>query len=280
MKQYKVIILPEIPRLDEKSLQALYESSGQGTNLIATNRSLSAHPDALLSLFGAKAAQVNHDGAGFYLHPENKDVFKRLNGQSLLFWKFNLGLYDFPEADSRWLPVYTPGRPGPPESIGGHEPSGHFAVGIKHHSGGKAALLPANVGKLYYIHGYEQHKNIVLDLIDHVYPEANAMIRTNAPPRVEVILQNFRRNTPANLGNTNSEGMILHLVNLTGFSGNTYFDALPVYALTFDIKCPEKPARIFSMVREEAIEYSWSNGRLKFTLDNLNEFDGIAIEYP
>jgi hypothetical protein len=113
----------------------------------------------------------------------------------------------------------TPGVPGPPEIIGGHEPTGHYAVGIRKHANSKAVLMPINIGKLYFLHGYEQHKNILLDLIDHVFPEADQLIKTNAHPRIEVILQHFAMNTPENYGKEGNDGMILHLVNLTGFSG-------------------------------------------------------------
>jgi hypothetical protein len=165
---YRVIILPEITRLDVAAIEALTHASEQGSNLIATNRSLADHPDVMLKLFGAKAVQLNHDGAGFYLSPENKRIFKRFNGQKLLFWKFNLGLYDLSAADSSALPILTPGRPGPPEIIGGHEPTGYFAMSIKNHNKSKGVMLPINLGRLYYLHGYEQHKNILLDVIDYV----------------------------------------------------------------------------------------------------------------
>src|SRR5690606_4591077 len=167
LKKYKLIILPEIVSLDEKSLTTMINVSQSGTNLIATNKSLSGHPEALEDLFGAKIKQLDHEGSGFYLNPADKVLFSRFDKQELLFWKFNLGMYDFEEADEVKLPIFTPGRPGPPEKIGGHEPTGFYAVGIKKHARSKAILLPANLGKLYYLHGYEQHKNILLDLIDY-----------------------------------------------------------------------------------------------------------------
>ena len=174
-------------------------ASRQGVNLIATNTSLADHPEALVKLFGAKPVQIDHDGAGFYLNPDDKALFKRFNQQKLLFWKFNLGLYDLSLADNRALPILTPGRPGPPEIIGGHEPTGYYAIGIKNVDKSKNVILPINLGKLYYLHGYEQHKNILLDVIDFVFPEVHQLIETNAHERVEVILQKFVRNVPANL---------------------------------------------------------------------------------
>lgn len=278
LKEYKLIILPEIPSLDEQSLEALVRISEAGTNLIATNKSLSDHPETLGKLFGAKIDQLDHDGAGYYLNPDDKKLFTRFEKQQLLFWKFNLGLYNFEHADEKTLPVYTPGRPGPPEIIGGHEPSGYHAVGIKHHKNSKAIVLPINLGKLYYLHGYEQHKNILLDLIDYVLPDVGDLVITDAHERVEVILQEYALNTPENYGKEERDGMILHLVNITGFSGNTYFNPLPVYGTKFKVKTGFAPKKIWSMVGEKEVEFAFADGYTSFEVSRLDEFEGIVIE--
>lgn len=278
LKKYKLIILPEIASLDEESLAALTRLSQSGTNLIATNRSLSGHPEALAALFGAKIDQLDHDGSGFYLNPVDKAVFSRFDKQELLFWKFNLGMYDFKGANEAKLPIFTPGRPGPPEKIGGHEPTGFHAVGIKNHGKNKAILLPANLGKLYYLHGYEQHKNILLDLIDYSFPEVTALLETNAHPRIEVILQDFARNTPENYGKEVVEGKILHLINLTGFSGNTYFDPLPVYDTHYKIKTEFVPGKVWTMIGEKELDFSYDQGYVSISIDRLGDFEGVVIE--
>ena len=278
IRKYKLIIIPEIPSLSPDAIDALTAACEQGTNLIATNRSLTRNPEALLDLFGARAEQVDHDGDGYYLSPVNKSVFKRFELQTLLFWKFNLGLYNFDAADTAWLPILTPGRPGPPEKIGGHEPTGYYAMGVKNHPRSKAVLLPMNVGRLYYLHGYEEHKNIVLDAIDYVFPEAGDMVRTDAHPRVEVIVQDYRLNIPENFDRKDTDGMIVHLVNLTGFSGNTYFEPLKVRDIDFSIRCDFRPSRVWSMMNEKSIGFRWEGGAVRFTLPLLGAYDGVVIE--
>ncbi len=278
LRKYKLIILPEITNLSDKSIDVITRVCKQGTNLIATNNSFYRTPEKLLDLFGAKIINKDHDGNGYYLSPKEKQLFKRSDKQTLVFWKFNLGLYDFTGADTSFLPIYTPGRPGPPEIIGGHEPNGYNALGLKNHPSSKAAILPINLGKLYFLHGYEQHKNILLDVIDHLSPEVNQLVQTNAPARVEVILQEYIRNTPENISKARSEGMILHLVNLTGFSGNTYFTPLPIYDIELRIKSDFKPSKVFGMVNNKRIDFTWSNGIVKFSVDELGQFEGIVLE--
>ena len=278
MAGYNLVILPGITNLSDDAIAVLSAASKKGVSLIATNRSFSGNPSALSELFGAKAMNPEHDGSGFYLGPQNKSVFKRFKQQDLLFWKFNLGLYDLSNADETYLPIFTPGRPGPPEKIGGHEPTGHFAVGVKNHARSKAVLMPVNLGKLYYIHGYEQHKNILLDIIDHVAPETTSLVVTEAPPRVEVIVQNFIKNTADNLSRSEAEGLIVHFVNLTGFS-NSYFEPLPVHGLQVDVACEREPARVFAMVGESTLPFTWKKGRIQFSLDTLHAFEGVVIEF-
>jgi hypothetical protein len=219
-----------------------------------------------------------YDGAGNYLSPLNKSIFKSFEGQSMVHWKFNLSQMDFSGADETYLPILGKGRPGPPEKIGGHDPTGNFGLGIKTHGAGKAALLTGHIGKLYYLYGYEQHKNIVLDVLHYLYPEVGTLLQaTDVPDRVEVVLQDYTENIPENVERNELDGRIIHLINLTGFSGNTYFKPLPVSNLKFKIKCDFPPSIVYSMLNEKSITFDYRNGFLSFKLDRLAEFDGIVI---
>ncbi|MDJ1469229.1 alpha-amylase family protein [Xanthocytophaga flava] len=278
LQKYRILILPDIIHLNEKSLAAITKASQQGMHLIATNRSLTDHPKTLESVFGVIPVTNYPDGSGYYLAPDNKELFKRFTQQKMLFWKFNLGLYTMAKADSVFLPILTPGRSGPPEIIGGHQPSGYHAMAVKKHPVSKVVILPINLGRLYYLHGYEQHKNILLDVIDYLFPEANQLVQTNAHPRIETILQKFRKNLPENLTRQTEDGYILHLVNLTGFSGNTYFTPLPVYGLTFKVKTDFKPTSLFLLSSHTAIPFTWNNGFVTFTLDKMEQFSSVVLE--
>jgi hypothetical protein len=175
------------------------------------------------------------------------------------------------------LPILAKGRPGPPEIIGGHDRTGYFAMGIKKHGAGNSVLLPANIGRLYYQQGYEEHKNLVLDIIKYIYPEADHLIQTSLPERVETILQSYTLNTVANIGIKGKDGLIVHLVNLTGFSGNTYFQPLPVYDRTVAVKCDFKPSRVFGIVNKQPMAFTWKKGWVSFKVKKLEDYDAIVI---
>lgn len=275
LQKYRVIILPDILRLDSAAIATLESLQRNGTHLIATNRTLSDRSDALLRVFGAKPTKVDHDGAGFYISPENRNVFKRLAGQKLISLKYNLGLYTFPEADTL-LPIYTPGRPGPPEIIGGHTRTQHHLMGLKKNGSAGAVIIPANLGRLYYMLGYQQYKNILLDVLDLLDSSISQSIVTNAPPRVETIVQEFTTNTPQHLKWSESDGMIVHLINLTGYS-NSYFEPLAVENTTFQLKCDFRPSSLQTMKGGKQIDFTWGDGTLRFTIPHLWDYEGIIV---
>ncbi|MFT5885042.1 MAG: hypothetical protein ACI9IP_001502 [Arcticibacterium sp.] len=193
--KYKVLILPDINYLSLTDIESLVEISNSGVQLMATNTSLFDAPEALKQLFGATIIVKDYDGSGNYLSPRNKSFFRSFEGQSMVHFKFNLGLYQFDETTETLLPILSKGRPGPPEMIGGHDDTGYFSLGLKKKKVGHNVLMPLNIGKMYYIHGYEQHKYIFLDALQDIHPEAFELIKSNANPQVELILQDFMLNT-------------------------------------------------------------------------------------
>jgi hypothetical protein len=280
LKRYKVLFLPDINYLSEDDSKALAEISSSGVQLIATNTSLFDKPTALKKLFGATIVQKDYDGTGNYLSPIRKDIFKSFEGQSMIHFKFNLGLYQFDKDVETALPILSKGRPGPPEMIGGHEVTGYYGAGLNSKTAGKNVLIPMNIGKMYYIYGYEQHKNIVLDILKYIHPEAFKQLISNAHPRIELVLQDFMKNSNDVTIHTPfmSEGHILHLVNLTGFSGNTYLQPHIQRDLNFEIKMDFKPQKVWSMQAGDTLPFEYINGYLKLTLHTLNDFEGIVLE--
>lgn len=275
--KYKVLILPDINYLSIADLNALKQLSDFGVKLIATNTSLFDAPKTLKDLFGATIVQKDYDGSGNYLSPLRKAIFSSFEGQSMVHFKYNLGQYTFDKEVETILPILSKGRPGPPEMIGGHERTGYFAVGIKNK---KNVLMPLQMGKMYYNYGYEQHKLLVLDVLKNVYPLAFEEIKTNAHPRIEVILQDFMLNEEEVTIQTpfKSVGHILHLVNLTGFSGNTYFEPHVQSVIKVEIKMDFEPAKVWTMQSGEVLPYTYSNSHLKLTIPSLKDFEGIVIE--
>lgn len=277
LRKYKLIILPDITYLGEKAIAVLKELADSGVKLVATNKALSDNPAVLKEIFGVDRMSNETDGSGYYLDVSNHSVFTRLSLQKMVFVKFNIGMYEFEPGAETLLPVLTKGRPGPPEIIGGHEPSGYSACAIKSSGTSKAALIPINIGRLYYLHGYQQHKNIFLDIITKLQPDLFKALQTDAHDRVEIVVKDFRFNK-GDKKKTQVDGRIVHFVNITGFSGNTYFESLPVKNIHVSLKVATKPKKVYVLRDKKTLTFQYNNGSLSFVLPELGEYEAVVIE--
>jgi len=149
-------------------------------------------------------------------------------------------------------------------------------LGVKTNGTGKAAMIPGNLGRLYYLHGYQQHKNILLDLLDLFDNGVAGLISTNAPARVEVIVKDFSTNVPEHLHQPQQDGRIVHLINLTGYS-NTYFEPLPVRDISVRLKCDFEPESVVRMSVETPIEFEWRDGFVTLKLSELRGYEAVVL---
>jgi hypothetical protein len=277
LANYKLIILPDITYLGAKSLDVLKSLTNNGTYLLATNKSFSDNAAVLKEVFGVSSSKFEPDGNGYYLDVSDHSAFPRLRQQTMVFLKFNVGMYEFDKDSQTLLPLLTKGRPGPPEIIGGHEPSGFTACSIRDYGKGKAVVMPFNVGKLYYLHGYENHKNILLDVIAKIYPEAFEFLKTDAHERIEFVVKDFRFND-GGAKTQGADGRIVHLVNITGFSGNTYFKPLPARNIHFTIKTSSKPSKVYTLSDKKPVLFEYKNGAITVTVKELGEYEAVVME--
>ncbi len=279
LKRYHLIILPDIYSLNEQSIDAIDTLSSQGISFLATNNTLIEKPDLLKKWFGVQLKKAIPDCSGQYISIPDHHTFSSLTGQAMVFLKFNMNEYDMSDCDQIFLPLLSKGRPGPPEMIGGHDPTGYYTIGIKNQPKSKNAILPLNLGRLYYLHGYEQHKNILLDLIQYLLPTAKDLILTNAHPRIETILNEYAVNDESTYGKPFvSKGMILHLVNLTGFSGNTYFKALPQANVKFTIQTDFRPRKVWNLADGKSIQFVYKAGKAEFNLNSIHDYAAIIFD--
>ena len=280
LKQYKLVILPDIQSLNTSSLECIRKLNEAGVSMLATNGSFKNHPEDLKNLFGAEIKKAIEDGSGHYIGVDDHTHFPSLPGQSMVLLKFNLGEYDLSGCDEKYLPILAVGRPGPPEMIGGHDPTGYFSVGIKRAGLAKNAILPLNLGRLYYLHGYEDHKHIVLDLIQLLYPLADQAIVTDAHPRIETILHEYMLNNEATYRKPfKAKGLILHLINLTGFSGNTYFKPSRQDQIHIKIVTSRTPRVVKNLDTNLAIPFTYKSGMVSFVYMGLVNHGAVVMDY-
>ena len=277
--KYDLFIFPDVIEVDKATLQTIQLLKNKGKKIIATNKSFSGHPDILSNVFGVKHKKSIDECDGHYLSITDHKIFSTLKGQSMIHLKFNMAEYDMSDTDEKIAPILSSGIPGPPEMIGGHEPLGSYGIGIKRCGQAVFAFVPLNLGRHYFIYGYENHKNIILDLINYLSESSSDQVITNSHPRVEIIVQEFMYNTDKTFTQPfKRNGLILHAINLTGFSGNTYFKPIPVKTNTFSVKTDFKPNSVKTMKENKLIPFKYRAGMVQFNVNEIKEYEAILIE--
>ena len=75
-----------------------------------------------------------------------------------------------------------------------------------------------------------------------------------------------------------SAGHILHLINLTGFSGNTYFEPLPIHDTEVKIKVAYRPRKVWKLGEEKPLTFVYQQGYVSFKVSRLTDYAGIVVE--
>ena len=126
------------------------------------------------------------------------------------------------------------------------------------HGKGRAALIPWDVGGLYYRHSSEAHRGLVSDVVNTLLP--GRQLTTNAHPLVEMTLME-----QPSLGRS-----LIHLVNGTGHHDTAYFPPLEIRDIRIELplavraRCRgsrpgspdrgQRPVRSFTLPRLQAYE--------------------------
>ena len=105
----------------------------------------------------------------------------------------------------------------------------------------------------------------VSDLIDYLLPEHKRQLSTNAHPSVEITLMKQEK-----LNRT-----AIHLVNMSGHSGTTFFDAIEMKNISIRVKGEFKKATILD--GEQFIPVKFFDGYTSFNVPVLKEFCTVFL---
>lgn len=274
LKNYKIIIIGNLKNFSEDDINTLKKLTAQGVNIIATNQSMIDNPEALKELFGAVVKEKELDAFKYYLQLKDQAIIKRQDKLHQAFLKCNFMKCEFDQENQLFLPLLDKGREGPPEMIGGHVPTAWSGLSILDKNKAKTVYIPWEIGRMYYQYGFFAHRDIFLDLIDYINPEIMQGFKTNAPPQVEITLNKFKYNSDST---DTYDKYIINLINLSGFNGRTYFDPLEVNKINFELQVESKPKNIYCLKSGKTIKFE-GDSIIKFTLDNLQDFEAIVIE--
>lgn len=249
--QYKLLILPD-SRVDPRDIPA-------ACHVLATGRTFRGQADALHDLFGAEYVRTEEKTLGAYLLNDDKQLFKRMPDRDWLILTDTIDLY----RGEGTLPYMAAGVFGPVEIAGGVFPSEYKAALIREADGVKRALLPWWPGRLYYRYGYDDHKYLLLDLIDSIL--GAPQVRFSAPDMVDC----YYDGCPG--------GRLIQLVNLTGFGGVSVHEPVPVHDITVEVPA-QAGQRAVDLRTGQEVPGEYRDGKLLLRLPVLNDY--IAVLLP
>ena len=221
--KYHLYILPSLLWIAPGVIEAL-RSAGAKVIIMGVSDPLN---EDLAREIGLQIETVAEDNAGAYMQMREKNVFKHFEYKDQVIIPGEIGLTSA-QGWKKWLPYLSPAWFGPAERAYGGEMT-DYACALADQDE-KLIVLPWHLGEFYHQHGYQDHKYILADLIDTIAPEAR-VIKTTVHPSVEVFWDK------------SGDGMLLQLLNLSGFNGTTIEDAIAMHDVVIEVPFAAKTAK-------------------------------------
>ncbi|TDF98069.1 alpha-amylase family protein [Paenibacillus piri] len=269
LHRYRMILIPDIAGFQAEPLALFRQLHASGVHLLATGRSFTAddaNRELLRDIFKVMSYREDKAVRSAYLAAAEKRIFSRFAERDWIMLDDYFGHVEFAPACRGVLRFVTPSTFGPPERASGHQVSESFGAAI-HRSGssGAAAYLPWNPGEHYYKYGYEDHKNVLLDVIDHV-TEGGYVLTAKASPQAEIMLNRIDGQT-----------CMLHVVNVSGFNGVTYLEPIPMHDLEITLRGIGPCRRAEELASGQPVQLESREDAVTVKLPVLQQFAAIVL---
>lgn len=272
--RYTTIILPDFQGVSDALAARLDEFVAAGGTLVAAGRSglRDEHwepraQNALKSLGIVAVQRVRQDLRASYIQVDDKQDFPRLAESDLLYVDGPYLYATYAEGAELRLKLLPPQPFGPPERTYSHLPlTDHPGFVVNRHGAGKAIFVPWLPGTLFHRQGYPNTSEFLADLLEQV--AGAARVEGNLSPMVEVT--HFR--------NQEQAFDLVHLVNISGHFGVSFFAPVPMQEVEVVIAYPQQPASVTSLLTGEARPHRWADGQLSVQVPRLELFEALRIE--
>ena len=199
--------------------------------------------------------------AGSYWRVQHSDRFPSLESVDLIPLE---GPYVETEAGSP-LTLVPPATYAPPDvvAVDQHD-TDRPGLLLLPHGDGRLAYLPWQMGELYYTTGSPTYLALFADLIDDLLPEGR-QIETDAHPLVEITLME----QPGGKA-------LVHLVNLSGYTGSNFHTPIPMHDLTISVKGEYASAHVRGADDRPVVQHA--DGYTTFVLPALGDYEVVVLE--
>lgn len=270
LRGYKAVLIPDIAVFDPEELGILERLREEGVPLIATGDSFAgneANAAFRRRVFAVRSVEPAELTLSSYLDVSDKALFRRFPGRDRIILEGRFGVMELDGPASGRLPWLTPAVFGPPERAHGHRDSGHPGAAVCDTGNGTCAYLPWNPGELYYQYGYEDHKHVLLDLLDEL-TGGDYILESGVPSQVELCLNRLGGRT-----------YLLHAVNLTGFNGITYHKAIPMHEPCITLRAGGVCREAFDLKSGRQVPFESDGRSVTLRPPRLDDFAAIVVRY-
>ena len=265
--RYQTVILPDVRSLDADAVNALI--SRKQTSVIGTNQTMTDCGDngqGLSELFSAHWEQTV-DARASYAETINKTRFQRFPERDRIFLDGHFGFVRFSQEVETDLRYVSPAVFGPPERSGRHVHSDWYGLGVRRGQDGNVrALLPFALGALYERLGYDDHKRILMDVLDDCGGRGMTVV-TDAPPQVELFFDRI-----------DDRRYMLQLLNLSGFNGTTYFEPQVVESIDVQVNVKETICRATRLHDRADVPIQQTDGGIRLNTKRLGLYEAYVLE--
>lgn len=271
INRYKVVLIPDITEFSSEELEVLESYLNRGGCLISTGRSFTQGEENrrfLKRIFDAELEEIKvYSREAAYLHVRDKRVFKRLPDRDWILLDGSFCRVRFGSRSEKHLPFIHPALYGPPERAFGHRISQEvFGLGVVCDGKRSSVYLPWQPGQLYYKYGYDDNKRILLDILD-MFSNLQNPIKTNAPQSVEVFFNKL-----------DEETYIVHLLNLSGFNGVSYYEPTPVHNIQLSIPMFKNCQRLIQLTDHERTILKTTQDGILLEWPKLTDFSAVVLK--
>lgn len=223
LERFKVLVLPDLPSLDEAQDSALESFVRGGGRVLATGAS-GIRTDGHVSSWmpGDHQTSVIDDAHALkssYVQLNDADevegsiLVPRYGRHHSLAWR----------SDSRLRHRVIQAAPyGPPEKAYGHVRGAEHALGERDHGSGRVIQVPWTPGAAYHDLSLTRIRDIAVDLVTELLG-VDAQVTAEAPEQLEIIL------------GRSSAGLLIHLLNHSGQRRNGFGPVVPLSGVTLRI---------------------------------------------
>jgi hypothetical protein len=271
--QYKLVILPDIRGLSDEQAETLDQFVRQGGTVLATGETgfydsefVPREAPALQCLGMDKVLHHRKDmlSAMLYVAPEEKEkYFPHFKDMDHVAVNKEF-IFTCPKGEAQgFLQLIPPQMFGPPErcyplyktDIPGLM---RFGYGL-----GYGIYVPWWPGTFFFEEGYSNTLLFMRDVLERLCGMDS--LAPALTPMVETTLAHGKGRT------------VVQLVNINGYYGNSYYEALPVYNITLDVPVEEEVLSVRALQSGQKIDWTKTKSNIQIKLPVLNAYEAVII---